>query len=150
MTLIIDNNGWAKFRNEKKKKRGRAGPARVFESRLDWLHFTHRCCDADRIFFPLLAKAFWNFSWFGVYAQPNLYTERCFRRRLPFRVYTLSPAVLPFFSYFLTLYLFLSLFFSVSVFTSHRCNFLFTMYPPVFQASEWIRSIRIPSCSENQ
>lgn len=128
------------FGMKKKKKRGRTGPARVFECRLDWLHFIHRCCDADRVFFPCWRKAFWNFSWLELALSPTCTQIVAFVAGDDFLARTL--AVLPL-SFYLCLSLSLSL--SLSTFISHRCNFLFIMYSPVFQASERATSIRVPS-----
>lgn len=93
--------------------------------------------------FPLLAKSFLEFQLVGARAQPNLYTDRCFRRRWRLsRAYTRCLAT---FFLSLSLSLSVSLSLSLSTFISHRCNFLFIMYSPVFQASERATSIRVPS-----
>lgn len=100
------------MKKKKKKKRGRAGPARVFECRLDWLHFIHRCCDADRVFFPLLAEAFWSISvgWSARAQCPTCTQSVAFVAGDDLLARILFRSVLPLFSHFLSLSLSLSLF----------------------------------------
>lgn len=130
------------------KKKRNAGPTRVFKCRLDWLHFIHHCCDADHVFFPPLAKAFWNFSWLELALSSTCTKSVAFVTDddLPARILFLSLSC--YFLFTLSIYASFSFFPSLSIFTSHRCNFLFIMYPPVFQASE--DQSEFPSCSENQ
>lgn len=89
-----------------------------------------------------MAKAFWSISVGWSSAQ-------LVHRALLSSLVTTSSRVHSFSAlschFFHTFCLFLSLSLSLSIFTSHRCNLLFIMYPPIFQASERARSIRSDS-----